>query len=109
MPNIKIIHAAGIDTLNEKQKQLVNRLLNEYYKKVQRQLKNEVFFEFHIKNYEKDGKSKKFSIQIKVVVGIQVFEAKASDWDLARTIHKVMNKVMNEIEHKLHVSDQHSK
>lgn len=109
MPNIKIIHAKGVKILNEKQKQLVNRLLNEYYKKIQRQLKNETSFEVHVKNYEKEGKAKKFSINIKAVAPTRIFEANASDWDLARAVHKVLNKILNEIEHRLHASEQHSK
>jgi len=106
MPNIKIIHAKGVELLNEREKQLVNRLLNEYYGKIHRQLKNEVSFEVHIKTYQKEGKAKKFSINVRAVFGRAVFEANADDWDLARCVHKVMNKIMNEIEHKFHVSDQ---
>jgi len=109
MPTTKLIHITGIETLNEKQKQLVNRLFNLYYKKVKRQLKNEVSFEVHIKSYEKEGKANKFSINVRVVVGREVFEANADDWDLSRSIHKVMKKIMSEIEHKLHVSNQRDK
>lgn len=108
MPNIKIIHAANVEVLTERQKQIVNRLLNEYYRKIKRQLKNEVFFEVHIKVHEKEGKRKKFNIHVDVVNAIR-FGATADDWDLARAVHKVLNKIMNEIEHGLHSSDQHGK
>jgi|TARA_B100001971_G_C18265688_1_gene592063 hypothetical protein len=112
---IKVIHAAGVNELTEKENQLINRLLNEYYIRIQRQLKNFASFEFHIKEYEKAGKGniekakkKKFSVHVRVDA-TNVFEADYADWDLARVIHKVMNKLMNEIEHKLHSSDQHHK
>ncbi len=111
MDNIKIIYATGIDELSEKEKQLVDKLLNEYYVKIKRQLKNEFFLEFHIKEYKKTGerwltKKKKFSVHVKINAD-KVYEADYGDWDLARTIHKVMNKLMNEIEHKTHSSNQH--
>jgi len=107
--NIKIIHAAGANSLKENQKQLVNRLLNEYYPRIQRQLKNFTSFETDIKNYEKEGKQKKFSINLKVIAPTRIFKANATDWDLARAFHKVLNKIMNEIESRMHSSDQHSK
>ncbi|MEK6873024.1 MAG: hypothetical protein AABW90_03355 [Nanoarchaeota archaeon] len=113
MENIKVIHATGIDKLTEKEKQLVDRLLNEYYVRIQRQLKNLVSLEFNIKEYKKTGerwltKKKKFSVHIRINSD-KVYEADYGDWDLARTIHKVMNKLINEIEHKQHHSDQHFK
>lgn len=106
---IKIIHAAGTSEITERQKQLINRLLNEYYKKIQRQLKNQASIEFHIKTYEKEGKAHKFSIHARVDSPLKPIEADYADWDLARAIHKTMNKLMNEIEHLTHASDQHDK
>ena len=110
---INIIHATGVEELTEKEKQLVNKLLNEYYIKIQKRLKNMSSLEFRVKEYGKSGerwltKKKKFSIHVKINSD-KFYEADYADWDLARTIHKVMNKLMNEIEHKLHSSDQHRK
>jgi len=116
---IRIIHAAGVEELSEKEKQLVNRLLNEYYPRIQRQLKNLTFLEFHVKEYEKSGKGetklgketnkrKKYSIHVRIDAN-KVYEADYSDWDLARAIHKTLNKIMNKIEHELHSSDQHDR
>jgi hypothetical protein len=117
---IKIIHAKGVEELTEKETQLVNRLLNEYYVRIQRQLKNFTSMEFHVKEYEKAGKGrqkmeesekkkkKKFSIHIRIDAN-KVFESDYADWDLARAIHKALNKLMNQIEHEFHVSDQHDK
>ena len=75
-------------------------------------LKNLVSFEFHIKKYEKtekESKMKKASVHCKVDSAAGVFEADYADWDLARCVHKVMNKIINEIEHKMHSSDQHDR
>jgi len=107
--DIGVIHAKGVDLLNEKEKQLVNRLLNEYYSRIQRQIKNLTSFNFDLKKYEKEGKAQKFSIHIGVEAPTGIFEADYADWDLARTIHKILNKLMNEIEKRLHSSDQHLK
>jgi len=131
MPVDEIINIRGIDVLDEKQKQLVNRLLNEYYLRILRMIKNLTVFEAHIKAYEavepskgkeghveksrkkgillKKGKDKEFSFSIRIVSPAAVFKADYADWDLARVIHKVMNKMINEIEHKLHSEDQHEK
>jgi len=112
---INIIYGSGINQLTEKEKSLVNRLLNEYYLRIQRQLKNLTFLEFNTKEYEKTGKgkieknkAKKYSVHVKIF-STRVFEADYADWDLARAVHKVMNKLMNEIEHKFHASEQHLK
>jgi len=105
--DIGIIHAKGVDLLTEKEKQLTNRLLNEYYVRIQRQIKNLTVFSFDLKEYKKEGKAKKFSVHIRVEAPTRIFEADYADWDLARTIHKVLNKLMNEIEKRLHSSDQH--
>lgn len=113
---IKIIHGSNVKDFNEKEKQRVNMLLNEYYVRIQRMLKNLVSIEFNIKKYEKAGrgkedkeKIKKASVHARVDSAAGVFEADYADWDLARTVHKVMNKLINEIEHKMHSSDQHDR
>ena len=55
----------------------------------------------------KEKKRKKFSIKVRVLAPTHVFESKhASDWDLARTLHKAFKNIEHEIEHKLKVSDQ---
>ena len=109
MPADNIINIRGIELLSERQKQLVNRLLNEYYKRIFRMIKNLTVFEVTIKEYEKEGKQQKFSFNVKVVSPAGVFKADGFDWDFERSLHKALNKVMNEIEHKLHSSEQHDK
>jgi len=56
---------------------------------------------------DKEKKRKKFSIKVRVMAPTHVFESKhASDWDLARTLHKAFKNIEHEIEHRLKVSDQ---
>ena len=139
MPDTSIINIAGIDILDERQKQVFNRLLNEYYPRIFRQIKNITVFEGKIKAYEKvgvasseskvseksknakeiksrkkgvfvkRGKDKKYSFSLKVVNPAGVFKADYADWDFTRVIHKVLNKMMNEIEGKFHSSDKYEK
>ncbi len=103
------IEIKGIDILTEEEKRLANKLLNEYYPKIQRQIKNIISLKVHIKEYKKEGRRKKYSINIKIINSTDVFEANADDWDFARTMHKILKKIENEIENRLHSSEQHPK
>ena len=101
------IEITGLDILTEEEKKLSDKLLNEYYPKIQRQVKNIITLKVHIKEYEKNGERKKYSINIKVINSTDVFEANAHDWDFARTMHKVLKKIETEIENRFHPSEQH--
>jgi len=103
------IQITGIDEISEEDRDLVNKLANEYYVKIQRGLKNITSIKLHIKQHSKTGKKHKSDIRVKVIAPTRVFEAQESDWDLARTLHRVFKNVEREIEHKLHVDDQHNK
>ena len=100
------INAKGAK-LNDEEKWELDKLLAEYEIKLARELKNDFNILVYIKVHEK-GKSKKFSISVDVV-GTVKFGATVDDYDLAKAIHKVFNKIMSEIEHRLHVSDQNRK
>ena len=103
------IQLKGIENLTDEEKKLFDKLLNEYYPKIQRKLKSIIFLQIHVKEYKKEGKRKKFSINVKVINGTEVFEANAHNWDFARTMHKVLNKIETEIEDRFHSSEQHPK
>lgn len=96
------IQIKGVDILTEKEKRLVNKLLNEYYPKIKRQLKNVTSLNVHIKEYKKEGKRKKYSVNVKAMTATKIFEANACDWDFARTMHKVLNKIQIEIKGRFH-------
>ena len=103
-------------SLNEEEKKTLDRLLNEYYEKIKRELKKEIVVNLNLKIYEKggkggkdkDGKGRKYSLNLKIVNSV-VFKSDSDDYDLAKAIHKAFNKVMSEIEHRLHVSNQNKK
>lgn len=100
--------------LTEEEKAVLDRLLNEHYEKIKRELGKDFVINLNLKIYEKCGKNKnecgkkKYSINLKIVNSV-VFKSNSDDYDLAKAIHKVFNKIMSEIEHRLHVSNQNKK
>ncbi len=100
------IQINGIELLNSQERKIADKLYKEYYLKIQRQIKNVISLKVYIREHEKEGLRRKLSINLELVYPGKTFKVKAYDWDLARAIHKALNKLINEIEHKLHVSEQ---
>ena len=103
---MEAIQVKGIDELNDEDKELVNTLANEYYGKIQRGLKNITSITLHIKEHSKTGGRHKSDIRVKVIAPTKIFESQESDWDLARTLHRVFKNIERQIEHRLKVSEQ---
>jgi hypothetical protein len=95
----------GMELLSEKEKQIADKLLNEYYEKIKRQIKKDFTFKIHFKEYDKEGEKKKYSINAEIL-SLKKFSASDYDWDFARALHKVMIKLVNQIEHTFHSSEQ---
>lgn len=103
-----IFNLKGIELASDDEKQVINHYLEEYYNKLIRYLDiNSI--DFSLKTYKNQGKNKNYSVHIRVKSQNTSFEADYSDWDLAKVIHKVFSKVMNEIEKQLHLSDHNKK
>lgn len=94
------IQVTGIDVLDEKEKILANKIINEYYEKIFRELQNITSVAVHIKAHTKGGKAKKFDIRAKAIAPTKIIEAQESDWDLARTLHRVFKNIERQIEHR---------
>lgn len=103
------IQITGIDELDDNEKIIANKLVNEYYDKIQREIKNITSLTVHIKQHSKGGKIKKFDIRVKAIAPTRIFEAQESDWDFARTLHRVFKNIEREIVHQLHSDNQHNK
>lgn len=101
------IQVKGIESFDEKEKKTINKLLKDYYKKLQRKIKNDFSLKVYIKEYNKEGKRKKYSINAEVVSSGKTFKANSYEWDLATVIHQVFTKILTQIEHEFHVSDQY--
>lgn len=101
MNNIKII---GMDKIEDEQEQItIERLSGDYYDKIQRLIKNEISLVVHLKTYSKGGKQKEWEIKAKVKAPTKGFEAEESDWDLARTLHKVFKDIIRQVEKRFKV------
>ncbi len=104
------IQIIGMDSIEDDlEKGTINKIANDYYDKVQRMLKNITSITLHVKAHSKGGKAKKWDMRVKVIAPTRIFEAQESDWDLARSLHRVFNNVEKVIQHKLHVDDQKPK
>jgi ribosome-associated translation inhibitor RaiA len=98
MEEIQII---GIDEIGDEDKDIVNKLANEYYEKLKRAIKNEISVRIHIKEHSKAGKRHKSDIRVQLIAPTRRFDAQESDWDLARTLHKVFENIERQLQHKL--------
>lgn len=103
------IQVVGIELLSEQEKTIANKLINEYYQKIVRELKNITSITVHLKAHTKGGKKKKFDVRVKASAPTRIFESQESDWDLARTLHRVFKNMEREIQHKLHSDNQYNK
>lgn len=103
------VQVEGISDLKKGERYQLNKIVNSYFDKIKRQIKNEMTLVVKIKHYEtagKKNKAKKASIQVNVITATRNLESSASDWDLNRTLHAVFKKLLNEIEHKFRPSEQ---
>lgn len=95
------IQYIGADVLDETEKSDLEKLSAEYYDKIKRALNNITSLKIHIKKHTKGGKGK-FSVHASANAPTKIFEASASDWDFARTLHMAFNEIEKQIEHAFH-------
>ncbi len=109
---MEAIQFSGLNDLGSEDQVRVKDLAAEYYEKIQRSLKNITSLQIRVKPYKTaggDGKKKKFSVNAKAIAPTAVLAASADDWDIARVMHKVMQDIEHEIQHRFHSDDQHDK
>ena len=100
------VEISGSKFLTEKEREILNKLIKEYSPKIQRKTKDISFLKVYVKEHEKEGMRKKYNLKIEIGFSGKIIKAKAHDWDFARTVHKVLNKMIGELEHKYHASEQ---
>ena len=49
----------------------------------------------------KEGKSKRYAVEVRIIIGKFMFKASSDDWNLSEALHFAMKKIMSEIEHKI--------
>ena len=92
--------------LTEKEKEIADKLLSEYYKKIQHIVKSPLLLKVVFKEYDKNGKKVKYSLNAEIYFSGIMLGASDWDWDLARAIHKLMTDLKNKIEKRFKVSEQ---
>jgi ribosome-associated translation inhibitor RaiA len=101
----------GIEFLSEPEKYELNKEIEKYSEKIKWKTKSEFILKLAIKANskkaeDKDTKRKRFSIQAHIKGETQAFEASVEDWDFNKAVHKIFEKLLNEIEHEFHSSEQ---
>jgi actin-like ATPase involved in cell morphogenesis len=109
MENIKISCGKSSEGLDSFDKEIIERISQEYILKIRRHFENIDSFEIYVKCYLKKGNVKRYRINSKLIVPGFRFEASADEWKIQDAVHKALEKIMNEIEHKMHISNQGNK
>jgi len=104
----------GLDEKEKDKIELVESLLTKEGEKLERKIGEEIFIEFIVKTYGK-MKVNEFEIVVRVFCSEKTkcskhfFEANVVDRDLIKGTHKILDKLDNEVEHKMHMSDHRKK
>lgn len=77
--------------LTEQEKTILQNIIEEYSQKINVE---ELIIDLKVVN--KGGKRKRYTI----IVNAKDYHAKVEDWDLSKTVHKALKKIINEINHK---------
>ena len=103
---IENVTISKIELLSEEEKKIANKLIKEYYQKIKRAAKGDFSLKITVKEYSKGGKAKKYELAAETVCSEGIFRAKSFDWNFTKTLHKLLSKIISEMEHKLHHSEQ---
>ncbi len=103
---IKISCGKGAENLSDYDKNLINGLSKEYMNKIERHFGDVNLFEIRVKCFSKEGNVKRYLLDARVIVPGYDFEASADERNLSIAVHKALKKIMNEVEHKTHLSNQ---
>ncbi|RLE44640.1 hypothetical protein DRJ22_05690 [Candidatus Woesearchaeota archaeon] len=99
----EVIQFIGLNKLTAEEQATVQELTTEYFKKIKRSLNNLINIALQIKTYEKEGKRKKYSINLRINAPTKEFASnKSQDWELPRAIHKAYQDILNQIKHTMH-------
>jgi len=89
----------GFRSLDEIEASKLSEISEREYPKIERSLPTATVI-LRIKRYKGKGKKNKYSIHAKIEAPNIKIVAQTADWDIAKTTHKIFNKLQTEIEHK---------
>lgn len=109
MENIKISCGKDSKEIGDYEREIINRIAFEYYSKIERHFNEVTSFEVYLKCFEKNGNVKRYQVDVRVNVPGYRFEASSDERDLHESLKYALEKIMAEIEHKIHISNQGKK
>jgi ribosome-associated translation inhibitor RaiA len=99
-----VVRYVGIKALTNTEQEVTKTLVMRHAEKLDRFFTNYACT-FHTKLYDIEGRAK-YAFRAKVSCPGVVLSSDATDWDLRRTVHKVMQKILQEAEHTFHKQGQ---
>jgi len=105
------VEIKGSELLTDSEKWELNKEIETYSEKIKWKTKSEFVLKLVIKEHSKkpsdnDTKRRKYSIQAQIKGETHTFEASVDDWDFNKASHKIFEKLLNEVEHYYHSSEQ---
>lgn len=98
------INYVGLNLLDRTEAESLKKLVSKYSSKFDNTVQNSSL-KLHVKLHEIGGKTK-YSFHVHLSFGRKAISVEHSEWDLKKTGHKVMEKLHNAVEHKLHIEGQ---
>ena len=93
------IKFVGLNELSDAEISTVNRICQTSLPKVERHIKDAILV-LIIKKDMKSGKKGRISLNAKFDHPTTIFKVQADDWDMAKALHKIFNKLETEIKKK---------
>jgi len=101
----------GFEALSESDRFEFNKEVENYKEKIKWKTKSDFKLKISVKIHskkaeDKDTKRKNYSLKVMLKGETHSFEAEAADWDFNKAVHKLFDKLITEIEHEYHSSEQ---
>lgn len=107
---METIEIKGQELLNDSEKKVLEDKVKKYALKIKHWINNDFYLRVlireHNKNLDNLNKRKKYSIDLEISGQIPRMNASAFDWDLSKALNASFQALLNEIEHRLHVSEK---
>jgi len=101
MENIRFI---GLEDFNINERAIINEIVPKHSKKISRSMEDYVLilkFKKHSTANKRIDESVKFSMHAKIESPKMIISSSYADWDLRRTLHKTLEKLQKEVDHKV--------
>ena len=101
----------GFDDIEKDKVGMIEEIINREGGKIEQKMGEEIFLEINVKKYGK-VKVNEFEISLRLFCSEKTkcskhfFEVNVTERDLIKGIHKILDKLDNEVEHRMHFSDQ---